>query len=80
MNATTARKNFFQLLRDVGQHGYSATIIQSDTGARFTLHLNKEESAKSKKDLIKEWDDIYMDVMDLKTLKTILAESKDRDI
>jgi hypothetical protein len=80
MNATTARKNFFQLLRDVGQHGYSATIVQTDTGSRFELKLLEEKSPSVNKVLIKKWDDIHMDTMDLKTIKKIILESKGRDI
>jgi len=53
-------------------------IIQSDTEARFKPHLEEETSPMSKKDLIKAWDDIHLNLLDFKSLKKILAESKNR--
>lgn len=77
MNATEARGKFFQLLRDVA-NGYDATIVRTDTGVRFKISLENDARMTDKKNLIKKWDALSMELPDIKTLKKIIAERRNK--
>ena len=76
LNATEARKNFYQLLKQVSS-GAEILIENTDTGEKFQLVKAQKVPKKDIEQILQEMGNIGIKTMPIEEMKKILNTSHD---